>query len=117
MHDIGKNIVSLFLKNEGFEILDLGKDVPAEEIVRQAQKNRPDIVALSALMTTTMTEMPKVIDSLRKAGVAVKTIIGGAVVTKTYAGEIGADGYASDALQAVQVVKTLIENKRNVKQD
>ena len=111
VHDIGKNIVSLFLKNEGFEILDLGKDVPADEIVRQAQKNKPDVVALSALMTTTMIEMPKVIDSLKKAGIAVKTIIGGAVVTKNYAGEIGADGYARDAMQAVQVVKELLKDK------
>jgi 5-methyltetrahydrofolate--homocysteine methyltransferase len=117
VHDIGKNIVSLFLGNEGFDILDLGKNVPAEEIVRQAQKNKPDVVALSALMTTTMVEMPKVVDKLKKAGIEVKIIIGGAVVTKTYAGEIGADGYAKDAMQAVQVVKALIEDKEDGKQD
>ena len=108
VHDIGKNIVGLFLKNEGFEILDLGKDVHADEIVKQSQKHHSDIVALSALMTTTMVEMPKVIDALKKAGIHVKTIVGGAVVTKTYAKEIGADGYAKDAMQAVQTVKTML---------
>jgi 5-methyltetrahydrofolate--homocysteine methyltransferase len=115
VHDIGKNIVSLFLGNEGFDILDLGKNVPAEEIVRQVQKNKPDVVALSALMTTTMVEMPKVVDELKKAGIKVKTIIGGAVVTKTYAGEIGADGYAKDAVQAVQVVKELLDADNKMK--
>ncbi|MBN1781878.1 homocysteine S-methyltransferase family protein [bacterium] len=108
VHDIGKNIVGLFLKNEGFEVIDLGKDVARDEIVARAKQHQADVVGLSALMTTTMTEMPGVIRALKEAELEAKTIIGGAVVTKTYAREIGADAYAKDALEAVGQVKALV---------
>ncbi|MEW5807325.1 MAG: homocysteine S-methyltransferase family protein [Acidobacteriota bacterium] len=108
VHDIGKNIVALFLKNHGFKVIDLGKDVSVEDIVRKAQEVQADIVGLSALMTTTMVEMPVVIEALRKAGSKTKVVVGGAVVTKKYAQDIGADGYGKDAVEAVKTVKSLV---------
>ncbi|MBN2103725.1 homocysteine S-methyltransferase family protein [bacterium] len=108
VHDIGKNIVALFLKNEGFEVIDLGKDVTADIIVQETKKSNADIVGLSALMTTTMVQMPVVIEQMKKKGLSAKTIVGGAVVTKTYAKEIQADGYAKDALEAVVKIKELV---------
>jgi len=111
VHDIGKNIVGLFLKNQGFKVIDLGKDVPVEEIVGKVQEVKADVVGLSALMTTTMVQMPKVIEALRKAGSSAKVIVGGAVVTKRYAAEIGADGYAKDGVSAVEMVRELIGEK------
>ena len=108
VHDIGKNIVGLFLKNEGFEVIDLGKDVDSETIVREAEKHRADIVGLSALMTTTMTQMPVVIEALRKSGSKAKVMVGGAVVTKAYAKEINAHAYAKDAMEAAGKVKELV---------
>jgi 5-methyltetrahydrofolate--homocysteine methyltransferase len=92
VHDIGKNLVGLFLRNYGFRVEDLGKDVPAETIVESAMRFEADAVALSALMTTTMTEMPTVIRALREAGSRAKVLVGGAVVTQEYADSIGADG-------------------------
>ncbi len=109
VHDIGKNIVGLFLKNHGFKVIDLGKDISAGEIVRMAQEEGADVIGLSALMTTTMVEMPVVIEALRKAGTTAKVIVGGAVVTKRYAQEIGADGYAKDAIEAVDMIKSLLD--------
>ncbi len=111
VHDIGKNIVGLFLKNKGYDVIDLGKDVAAQEIVDKAVEHGVDIVGLSALMTTTMVEMPKVISALREAGHPAKVIIGGAVVTKRYAREIGADGYAADGVAAVEMAAALIGGK------
>jgi 5-methyltetrahydrofolate--homocysteine methyltransferase len=108
IHDIGKNIVALMLRNYGFEVIDLGKDVPAEKIINSAVEVKADIVALSALMTTTMTEMRAVIDLSRSRGLKVKFMIGGAVVDRRYAGEIGADGYAGDAMEAVKLAKSLV---------
>ena len=108
VHDIGKNIVGLFLKNHGFHVIDLGKDVPAERIAEKAQETNADVVGLSALMTTTMQEMPKVIDTLQKVGSSAKVIVGGAVVTKNYAKDIGASGYAKDGVSAVDIVKSLV---------
>lgn len=108
VHDIGKNIVGLFLKNEGFEVIDLGKDVTDQEIIRQTEVHSADVVGLSALMTTTMVEMPVVIEGLKSAGLKARTIVGGAVVTKTYAKEIRADAYAKDALDAVAKIKELV---------
>jgi 5-methyltetrahydrofolate--homocysteine methyltransferase len=108
VHDIGKNIVGLFLQNHGFKVVDLGKDVAAETIVENAARHGADVVGLSALMTTTMTEMPSVIQALKKAGSRAKVVIGGAVVTKRYADEIGADGYAKDGGAAPEVIKKLI---------
>lgn len=108
IHDIGKNLVALMLKNYGFDVIDLGKDVPREEIIRVAKEKNASIIALSALMTTTMKEMKNVVDLAHENNLDSKIIIGGAVVTQDYADEIGADGYSSDAADAVRVVKQLL---------
>ncbi|WP_167955961.1 homocysteine S-methyltransferase family protein [Anaerosporobacter faecicola] len=108
IHDIGKNLVALMLKNYGFEVIDLGKDVPCEKIIETAKEKDADIIALSALMTTTMLEMKKVVQANKKAGLRAKVIIGGAVITQSYADEIHADGYSTDAQDAVRVVKRLL---------
>lgn len=107
IHDIGKNLVTLMLKNYGFRVIDLGKDVPTEKIVRTAKDENADIIALSALMTTTMIEMKNVVQQAKAQGLKAKIIIGGAVVTESYAEEIGADGYSEDAQSAVALVKRL----------
>ena len=109
IHDIGKNLVALMLKNHGFRVIDLGKDVPAEEIIRAAKENNAGIIALSALMTTTMQRMREVIECARRERLAAKIMIGGAVITREYADEIGADGYSRDAAEAVRVAKRLVE--------
>ncbi len=108
VHDIGKNLVVLMLKNYGFTVIDLGKDVPSEHIIEVAKKEDADIIALSALMTTTMLEMKEVVRLKNEAGLRGKVIIGGAVITDSYAKEIGADGYAKDAGETVHVVKRLM---------
>ena len=107
IHDIGKNLVALMLKNYGFQVIDLGKDVPAEIILRTAKEHNAQIIALSALMTTTMQRMREVITEAKKAGVSSKVMIGGAVITQEYADVIGADGYAKDAAEAVKLAKRL----------
>lgn len=107
IHDIGKNLVALMLKNHGFQVIDLGKDVPKEEIVRAAKQHNAQIIALSALMTTTMQRMKEVIDYARRESVGAKIMVGGAVVTRDYAEEIGADGYSADAAEAVRVARQL----------
>lgn len=109
IHDIGKNLVALMLKNHGFRVIDLGKDMPAEEIIRAAKENNAGIIALSALMTTTMQRMREVIECARREKLAAKIMIGGAVITREYADEIGADGYSRDAAEAVRVAKRLVE--------
>jgi 5-methyltetrahydrofolate--homocysteine methyltransferase len=108
IHDIGKNIVCTLLENHGFEVIDLGKNVPAERIISAALEHRVDAVGLSALMTTTMAEMENVLDRLKGAGIKTFTMVGGAVVTQEYADEIGADLYAKDALEAVARIKKLL---------
>ena len=108
IHDIGKNLVALMLKNYGFHVIDLGKDVPKEEIVRAAKENNARIIALSALMTTTMQRMREVVAYAREKNVTAKIMIGGAVITQEYADEIGADGYSRDAAEAVKLAKRLI---------
>lgn len=110
LHDIGKNLVALMLEGAGFEIRDLGVDVPIEEFVRVVQEEKPDLVAMSALLTTTMPMMKQTIDAFETAGLRdkVKFIIGGAPVTETYASQIGADGFSPDASRAVNVAKSLI---------
>lgn len=110
IHDIGKNLVALMLKNYGFKVIDLGKDVPKEEIIKCAKENNAQIVALSALMTTTMTQMKEVIKLAKQEKVTSKVMIGGAVITQDYADEIGADGYSKDAADAVKLAKKLLEN-------
>lgn len=108
VHDIGKNLVVLMLKNYGFQVIDLGKDVPSEKIIETAKEVEADIIALSALMTTTMLEMKQVIKLKQEAGLKAKIIIGGAVITQSYAEEIGADGYAKDAGETVVLVKRIL---------
>lgn len=108
IHDIGKNLVALMLKNHGFHVIDLGKDVPRETIVEEAMRHHASIIALSALMTTTMQEMRHVIAYARERGCEARIIIGGAVITQDYADEIGADGYSADAAGAVRLTRELL---------
>ena len=108
IHDIGKNIVCTLLENHGFEVIDLGKNVPAEKIVHEAKTRNVDAVGLSALMTTTMSEMENVIGKLKASGIKTFTMVGGAVVTQEYADSIGADLYARDAMEAVARIKRLL---------
>lgn len=110
IHDIGKNLVAMMMKNYGFNVIDLGKDVPARQIIDAAKEYRADIIALSALMTTTMQRMRDVVNLARQEGIGAKIIIGGAVITQDYADEIGADGYSEDAVGAVALVRRLMEN-------
>lgn len=108
IHDIGKNLVALMLKNHGFQVIDLGKDVPKETILKAAIDYNASVIALSALMTTTMQEMRTVIQYAKEQNVSAKIIIGGAVITQEYADEIHADGYSKDAADAVNVVKQIL---------
>lgn len=110
LHDIGKNLVCLMLEGAGFEIKDLGADVSPEKFVDAVKAGGVDIIAMSALLTTTMSRMKDTVEALQSAGVRdnVKVIIGGAPVTEAYAREVGADGYAPDASQAVTLAKQLI---------
>lgn len=108
IHDIGKNLVTLMLKNYGFCVTDLGKNVPKEVIVKTAMEQNADIICLSALMTTTMKEMGNVIKFAKERDCRAKFMIGGAVITPEYAKEIGADAYSSDASDAVRVAKKLV---------
>jgi len=108
IHDIGKNIVCTLLENHGFEVFDIGKNVSAATIVSKAKEFGVDAVGLSALMTTTMSEMDNVLKKLRSAGIVTFTMVGGAVVTQEYADRIGADLYARDAMEAVAKIKLLL---------
>ncbi|MDD5585015.1 MAG: cobalamin-dependent protein, partial [Candidatus Omnitrophica bacterium] len=108
IHDIGKNIVALLLRNHGFEIIDLGKDISAQEVVRAIKRHSPDIVGLSALMTTTMVSMKEIITRARKEGLLCKFMVGGAVVNKSFAHAIGA-AYAKDGVDAVKVARSLVK--------
>lgn len=111
IHDIGKNLVVLMMKNYGYRVIDLGKDVSRELIVETAIKEKADIIGLSALMTTTMMEMKRVIQYAHERGCRAKIIIGGAVITEDFALEIGADGYSHDAADAVKLVERLLQKK------
>lgn len=108
IHDIGKNLVVLMLKNYGYNVIDLGKDVPKEEIVATAIKEHAAIIGLSALMTTTMMRMKDVVEYAKEQNCTAKIIIGGAVITQSFADEIGADGYSKDAAEACRVVERLL---------
>jgi 5-methyltetrahydrofolate--homocysteine methyltransferase len=112
LHDIGKNLVGMMLEGVGFEVIDLGADVSSDNYVAAAKEHRPDLIACSALLTTTMPRMENVICSLKEAGLRdqVKVIIGGAPVTDKYATDIGADGYAPDAASAASLAKELVFN-------
>ncbi len=110
LHDIGKNLVAMMLEGGGFNVIDLGVDVSPEKFLQAVREHKPNIVGLSALLTTTMPAMKTTIEALKEAGVRdqVKVIIGGAPVTQRFADEIGADGYAPDAASAVDVARQLL---------
>ena len=110
LHDIGKNIVAMMLETAGFEVIDLGSDVPAENFVDAVKKHSPDIVGMSALLTVTMTEMATVIQQLKDSGVRkkVKVIVGGAPLTDDYAKSIGADAFGRDAVQGTEICKSWV---------
>jgi len=108
LHDIGKNLVAMMLQGGGFRVIDLGTDVAPEKFVAAAKENNATIIGMSALLTTTMPQMASVVKAVKEAGLdSVKTLIGGAPVTQSYADEIGADGYAPDAASAVEVAQKL----------
>ena len=109
IHDIGKNLVALMLKNHGFHVIDLGKDVPQAKILETAREHHAEFIALSALMTTTMQRMREIVAAAKQEGITAKIIIGGAVITQEYADEIGADGYSKDAADAVKLAKSLMK--------
>ncbi len=110
LHDIGKNLVGMMIEGGGFQVIDLGVDVASEEFVEAVKEQNPDIIGMSALLTTTVHRMKEVIDLLEENGLRdkVKVIIGGAPISQEFADEIGADGYAPDAATAVDVCKKLI---------
>jgi len=110
LHDIGKNLVGMLMEGAGYEVIDLGIDVPSDKFVDAVKTTKPDLVGLSALLTTTMPKMKEVIDSLVEAGVrnSVKVVVGGAPVTEKFAKDIGGDGYAPDAASAVEKARELI---------
>ena len=111
LHDIGKNLVALMLEGAGFEIKDLGTDVAAEDFIAAIKSEKPDILALSALLTTTMPSMKQTIEAVQAAGLRdqVKVIIGGAPVTEDYSRQIGADGFSPDASRAVGLAESLVK--------
>jgi corrinoid protein of di/trimethylamine methyltransferase len=113
IHDIGKSIVASMLFSAGFDVIDLGKDVPVDEFIRAVKEHNPDIVAMSALLSTTLPMQKEVIEAMKKNGLRdkVKVIVGGAPATAEWAEEIGADSYAEDAVEAVKVAKKLGEEK------
>ena len=112
LHDIGKNLVAMMLEGSGFEIIDLGVDVPPEKFVEGVEKHQPDLVGMSALLTTTMPSMELTMKALRDANLRdqVKVIVGGAPLTDEFAKEIGADGFAPDASKAVGIAKSLLKS-------
>jgi len=105
IHDIGKNIVKIMLENYGYEVIDLGKDVPIELVIKEAKERNIKLIGLSALMTTTVNSMKQTIEALREANIDVKVFVGGAVLTEEYAQNIGADYYSKDAKSAVEIAK------------
>jgi 5-methyltetrahydrofolate--homocysteine methyltransferase len=110
LHDIGKNLVKMMLEGAGFEVVDLGVDVSVDKFVEAVKEHQPNIIGMSALLTTTMVNMPEVIKAIEAAGLRekVKIMIGGAPVTQNYAEQIGADSYSPDAATAVEDAKTFI---------
>lgn len=113
LHDIGKNLVIMMLEGGGFEVGDLGINVPADKFIEAIQQHKPQVVGMSALLSTTIGEMKNTIQAIEVAGLRkqVKIIVGGAPVTEKFAREIGADGYASDAASAVDVVRSMVAEK------
>jgi methylmalonyl-CoA mutase cobalamin-binding domain/chain len=111
LHDIGKNLVAMMWEGAGFEVVDLGPDVPGEKFIAEINKGEVELVGMSALLTTTMPMMQTILGEMESAGVRsrVKVMVGGAGVTQEFADEIGADGFAPDASAAVRVAKNLLE--------
>jgi len=109
IHDIGKNLVSMMLECAGFNVIDLGVDVSKDKFLAAAEKHQAQIIALSALLSTTMAEMEAVVADVRSRGGSLKTLVGGAPVTASFADEIGADGYSPDAAGAVLIARSLLE--------
>jgi 5-methyltetrahydrofolate--homocysteine methyltransferase len=114
LHDIGKNLVGMMLEGSGFQVVDAGVDVAPDKFVAAVKENKPHVVAMSALLTTTMTNMKTTIQALNEAGVrkTVKVMVGGAPLTQRYADEIGADGYAPDAASAAELAAALMKPKK-----
>jgi 5-methyltetrahydrofolate--homocysteine methyltransferase len=108
MHDIGKNLVIMMLEGAGYKVIDLGVDVPIEKFLRVVEEQQPQIVGVSALLTTTMSQMQETVKRLQGYGNRIKVVVGGAPITEKFAREIGADGYAADAASAVEKVSELI---------
>jgi 5-methyltetrahydrofolate--homocysteine methyltransferase len=110
LHDIGKNLVAMMLEGAGFQVVDLLTDVSPSAFVEAVKQHKPSIVAMSALLTTTMTAMTTTVEALREAGVrdSIKVMVGGAPVTQSFAQQIGADGFASDAASAVESARVLV---------
>jgi 5-methyltetrahydrofolate--homocysteine methyltransferase len=115
VHDIGKNIVIMMLKSSGFQVVDLGVDISAEKFVEAIKNEEPDVLCMSALLTSTMSEMQIVMDALERSSLRsrVKVMVGGRPITSEFSREIGADGYAEDAVKAIRVVKKLMGRKGN----
>lgn len=111
LHDIGKNLVASMFEGCGFEVINLGVDISAEQFVEKARSEKADIICMSALLTTTMTYMKEIIEAVKASGLAVKTMVGGAPLNEAYARSIGADGYSSNANAAVAVAKSLIQHR------
>ena len=109
LHDIGKNLVGMMMQGAGLKVVDIGTDASAEKFAEMAKENKAQVIAMSALLTTTMPQMPEVIKAVKKARLKAKTMIGGAPVTQSYADEIGADGYAPDAASAADKALELIK--------
>lgn len=113
MHDVGKNIVVLMLEANGFEVIDLGVDVPSQTFIKTASETEADVIGMSALLTTTMPKINEVIQELKEAGFErkVRTIIGGAPINQSFANEVGADAYGHDAIDAVEKIRGLVGRK------
>ena len=113
LHDIGKNLVIMMLEGAGFQVVDLGVDIGVEKVVEKVREERPDVLGLSALLTTTMPEMKRTIEELKSHGLRekVKVMVGGAPVDQKFARDIGADGYGKDAVEAVALARKLVEGR------
>jgi len=109
LHDIGKNLVGMMLEGAGFEVVDLGIDVPPEKFIQSAKENGAKVIGMSALLTTTMMQMQTTVQKIKAEGLKVKAVIGGAPVTAEFAKQIGADGYAPDAASAVSTIKEVLK--------
>ncbi|MCX5819123.1 MAG: cobalamin-dependent protein [Deltaproteobacteria bacterium] len=111
MHDIGKNLVIMMLEGAGYKVIDLGVDVPVEKFLRVVEEQHPQVIGISALLTTTMPQMQGTVEKLKEFGDRIKIVVGGAPITEKFARDIGADGYAADAASAVEKIAELIGSK------